>query len=125
MIQTGLVIYYLLSGDTTLTSYVDTNVFPIIAPEDTPYPFIIYERSTNPDYTRDGQGLWDTRVDVTVLAETYVETILISQQVDSVLCSFSGELFGMNIRDIRLIDVSEQYNTDVFLQRITFNIKSN
>jgi len=55
MITTGKSIYDLLSADTSIAAAVGAKIYPLVAPEGTNLPFIIYERSYNNNYTKDGR----------------------------------------------------------------------
>jgi hypothetical protein len=124
MISLGKAIYTILSGSTTVNNYVSNKIFPIIAPENTSLPMIIFERSSNLDYSKDGINKYTNNVDIYVLSSGYTDSINISEAVHVALNSYKGNVKGINIIDSRLIDVAEVYQDNYIVQKLTFQIKS-
>ena len=125
MIKIGQCVYYLLSGDTSIKGYVGTKIFPIVVPEKTEAPFIVYERRGDLDYNKDSVGLYRTLVDVTVVSEGYTDGINITDRVKEVLENYKGILFGINIRDVELYNIDEGWSDGLYAQKISFTFKTN
>ena len=125
MIKIGQCVYYLLSGDTSIKGYIGTKIFPIVIPEKTKAPIIVYEHHGDVEYNKDSVGLYRTLVDITILSESYTEGINISQRVLEVLENYRGTLFGINIRDVELYNVDETWVDDLYGQKISFTFKTN
>lgn len=124
MITLGKAIYTILSGSTAVRSYVNTKIYPIIIPENTVLPCIVYERNSNVDYSRDGADLFTSVVDITILSNNYTEVINITSAVYTALNSYKGTVSGINIIDTRLNDIVETYAEESYIQKLTFTIRS-
>ncbi|MZQ50430.1 MAG: hypothetical protein GT598_15640 [Bacteroidales bacterium] len=125
MIGIGKVIYNLLTATgTTIYTIVGKKVYPLIIPENTQLPCIVYERNGNYEYSRDGQAIATTVVDITVLSEDYSQTINIAEGVFNILNMYSGENSTIHVYNTRLISVQETYAENAFIQKLTFEVKS-
>ncbi len=125
MIALGKVIYSLLTTTgTTIYSTVGKKVYPLVIPEGTQLPCIVYERNGDYEYSRDGQGIATTAVDITVLSEDYSETIDIAEGVFNILNMYSGDNNSIHIFNINLTSVQETYAENAFIQKLTFEVKS-
>jgi len=124
MINLGKAIYTILSGNTTVYSYVNNKIFPLVIPEKTILPCIVYERNSNCEYTRDGSGIYNSSLDITILSNNYTESINISQVVFNCLNMYKGTISNINIIDSRLTGLNETFAEDCYIQKLTFNIKS-
>jgi hypothetical protein len=125
MIALGKVIYNLLTATgTTIQSLVGKKVYPLVISENTQLPCIVYERNGDYEYSRDGQAIATTVVDITILSEDYSETINIAEGVFNILNMYSGDNGSIHIFNIRLISVQETYAENVFIQKLTFEVKS-
>jgi len=121
----GKAIYSLLtSSASTVSTYVNRKVYPLVIPENTALPVIVYERNSDIEYTRDGAGISSSAVDVTVLSEDYKESVDIAQAVHNTLDMYSGSVSGNNIINIRLVTVNETYAENAYIQKLTYEIKS-
>ena len=125
MIQIGKIVYYLLSGDTTVAGYVGTKIYPLIIPENTTTPAIMYERRGDPDYNKDGAGLYKTYVYITIIGDNYSEIINITQAVADVLENYSGILYSTSVRDIEIANIQETYYDDKYIEELTFLFTTN
>jgi len=125
MIKIGQAVYYLLTGDTSVSSYVGTKIFPLVIPENTETPVIVYERRGDPEYNKDSVAMYNTLVYITIISDKYTEAINITQAVSDRLENYNGVLFGMNIRDVEVTNVQEVYTEDKYVQEISFNFFSN
>jgi hypothetical protein len=121
MIEIGKSIFAILSGNTIVKNYVVAKIYPLVIPEFTLLPCIVYERQSDLEYTRDGGATSTSVIDVTVLSEDYTETINISVAVYNALNNYKGIAAGINIKDIRLTSCSETYAESAFIQRLTFS----
>jgi hypothetical protein len=124
MITIGKAIYSILSTNTGVTTLVSTNIFPLITPEITNLPCVIYERQGNDESTKDGHGTYDSQLYLTVIANDYSKSIDISQACYNALDGYTGTIDGTTFLKMRFQNVNETYAEDVFMQRLTFDIKS-
>lgn len=97
--------------------------FPLIANAETDFPFVTYQR-TNAKvlYTKDGRYENMLTVEITILCDNYPESIDILCLVRDILEGRRYKDEDIYIRDIRVNEVSEDFNEDTFIQRITFDI---
>lgn len=117
MIEIGKVIYKALE-DNGIISY------PIVAPENSTLPLVIYERAFTAESTKDGRT-WNTNsVDIYVLSEDYKESITLSKQIEDIVTSIQGTLLGSYIVKSKLIAGVEMYESGVYIQKLTFEIKT-
>lgn len=101
----GEAIYAILSSDTDVTDLVSTRIYPIIAPQDTVAPYIIYEdRRAEPLVTKDGafeRDYWF--VEIMAINNSYKSAREVSIPVIRALNGYRGEpVSGLVINKIRL-----------------------
>lgn len=123
MISIGKGIYAILTGNTSVTNLVSTSIFPLITPEKVNLPCIIYERQSDPEYTKDFNSGYECQVYLTVISKDYANSIDIAEACNTALNEYSGTISGVNFVKIRLSSVFENYQEDVFMQRLTYDIK--
>ncbi len=101
------------------------NVFPLVADEGTTYPFVVYKRAgLQHSNTKDRFNYQElATVEVIVAANNYTESIDIAKQVMYRLEHTRGKYCDINISEIKLIDASEDYIEDAFIQKLIFNIE--
>jgi len=116
----------LLTENQELTEYISKdNIYPLIAPSDTPYPFIIYKRDNlNPEYTKPLFGGWTNRIQVSisVYSDNYDECITIANLVRNILEGYYYSNNEITIHPIELSSTYESYSENGFLQNLIFNI---
>lgn len=122
----GKVIKDILYQDETLNNLVKNQVFPLIAEENTTFPFIVYRRNSirkasTKDYVNDEIA----SVDVVVASDKYSQSVEIAERVRFVLerGEYEGENFSVD--NITLSNASEQYMQNTYVQTLTFEIEIN
>lgn len=97
--------------------------FPLIANAETDFPFVTYQR-TNAKvlYTKDGRYENTMTVEITILCDNYTQSIDILCLIRDILEGRRYKDEDIYIRDIRVNEVSEDFNEDTFIQRISFDI---
>ena len=123
-ISVGRAIYYILSNNTAVKNLIGTKIYPLVLPELTPLPAIVYERNSDLEYSLDGAGISTSAVDITILSENYSNTMAISEAVYTALQWYKGTADTINIINIRLLNVQETYQENAFIQKLLFQIKS-
>ena len=124
MINIGKAIYTLLSSNTSLTNIVSANkIQPLVLAENTILPAIVYERNFTTEGNKDSYTSTNT-IDITTLSNYYDESINIALLIEDILSGYEGTASGINIINSRLIAGDETIVEDVFLQKLTFSIKS-
>ena len=117
MITIGKIIY------NTLTT-AGVKAFPIVAPEQTTLPFVVFERSFTAEYTKDGRAYNDNTVSIYILSEDYQETINIASTVDNAFDGLNGNYDGLQIFNTRLHNCEEVYNNGTYIQKLVYEMKS-
>lgn len=123
MINISKAIYYLLANS-SVTGYTGTRIYPIVMPENTPFPMVVYERRTNPEYSKDDAVLKLTTGIITVISDDYTESINIANAVNSALENYNGVVSGIDVKDIMLDSVDEIFANGAYMQKLVYNILS-
>ena len=120
----GKAIYSILTGNTELHEYIDDKIYPIFAPDEILVPFLVYERrNIVPSYTKDGLLYDEVGITINIVSADYSDGIEIANIVRSALELKSGDYSGVHIYRTELINSSEDYGVDGFIQTIDFTFK--
>lgn len=117
MIDIGKVIFKVLD-ENSIVSY------PIVAPEGSTLPLVIYERSFSADDTKDGRGITNNYIDIYVLSEDYKESVTLSLLIADTITVVRGVVTDITIIKSKLIAGAEMYQDGVYIQKLTFEIKT-
>lgn len=114
-----------LLEDEKIKELVGTQVFPIIAPEGTEGNYIVYVRDEySIDRTKVGIAFHNCIVFISCVSSSYDESQKIA---DAVFQALDGKYRinteQHNINSIELIDSTEDYDGDVYIQTLSFSIK--
>ena len=95
----GKAIYNILVGTALIEARVDTRIFPMIAPQTSAFPFIVYDvNSVDPSDTKDGASDLDTiSTMVSVYSKTYAEASILASLVRNALDRKSGTFNGIEV----------------------------
>ena len=119
MLRVGKTINYLLTNS-EVNTIVNGKIFPIIADQGTTYPFITYRRAGNGNGDSKDSIYEDiTTVELVIASAYYEESIEIAQKCREALEKKRYD----NIKDVRLVDASEDFQDEVFIQNLLFTIK--
>lgn len=100
-----------------------SKTFPLIANAETSFPFVVYQRtSAKVNYTKDGRYQNILAVEITIICDNYPESIDLLCLVRDILEGKRYKDEEIWIRDIKVDEVSEDFNEDTFIQRISFDI---
>lgn len=121
-IKIGAAVYSILSSNATITGYIGNKIFPLVIPENTLLPCIVYERNSDVEYTRDGAGISTSVIDITCLSEDYTECINIAQAVYDIMNCYKGIVSGISIVDTRLSGLAETFAENAYIQKLTFTM---
>ena len=102
----GKAIYYLLSNATSVTDICGTRIYPELAEQEAPTPFVVYEViSVDPDDTNDGPAKLDeVTVDITAVADVYDTCADLASAIRAAIDRIRGTYNGVNVDSV-------QYNT--------------
>ena len=123
MIAIGKLLNYVLSNISGLTV---TGIYPIIAPEKTELPFIVFERdSVNPLYTKDGLVGNETGVTIYLLSNDYTQSIDFADKIRLAFERQKISYSGITVNGCDLISCDEAFNDYAYIQKLTFQFKTN
>ena len=100
----------------------ENKIFPLVAKEDTTFPFVIYTRD-NIQITYTKMANHDNLVTITykVYSDNYDESVTIANLIRNILERKQIEVPNeIKINDIRIVSMYEQYNENGFCESITF-----
>lgn len=128
-LELGRVVKSILLQDKELSKQIGSRVYPLIADKGTIFPFIVYRRDGLTPSSNKDRLVYDTQVRMSfiVASSDYRQGLEIcSKVVDVLLASQGRTIGGLEITDLELLDTSEEYREDTFLQllSITVNIKN-
>ena len=112
MIDFGKTIYSLLSTSTGVTGYTQA-IYPLVIPENTNLPAIVYKRSYDNEYSKDYRVGSTINLELTILSDTYNQGVDIADAVKLI--------FDEN--KIRLISGDEQYMEGAYIQSLQFEAR--
>ena len=131
----GKAIFNLLDNSTDLTAIVGTRIYPEVAQQDAPLPYVVYNISNNePSDTKREPSKMDTaNIEVNCYSTSYTQVIDMSVAVRAALDRVTGTYSGVNVQSIaymnEVIDFDEgqrAYNVssdyDVRISRTDFEI---
>lgn len=122
----GKLIYSVLSQSSDVSTSVGQRIFPIVAPSDTDYPFIVYTRSNAypQNGTKDGWDGDSISFQVTVATSTYFEGAELANKVRDLFenCVISGT--DLTIENIRMTSCTELFNEDTYIQNLYFECEA-
>ena len=115
----------MLLEDETIKSLVENRIYPILAPEGTTGNYIVYIRD---EYSieRIKQGIYNQNciVYISCVSSNYDTS---QQMADAVFQCLDNKYNisndTQNIQSIEMIDSTEDYNSDVYVQTLQFKIK--
>ena len=120
-ISIGKVIKTLLVDGLSRTS-IKNKIYPLIADETTTFPFIVYRRSSiipesDKDYSNDS-----AYIQIMIAANNYAESVELAEQVRTSLVHKKGIIQTIPVEDISLVDGSEEFIDNTFVQNLIFKI---
>lgn len=114
-----------LLADEKLKELVDSRVYPVIAPEGTEGNYIVYVRDEySIDRTKVGITFHNCIVFISCVSSSYDESQLIADAVFQALDGkYKINTEQHNINAIEMVDSTEDYDGDVYIQTLSFSIK--
>lgn len=98
--------------------------FPIIAEQGANFPFSTYRRlGYQAKNTKDIYNYEETiTIEVNIAATTYAESVELAQRVKDALEHNRGVYENLHINDITMIDSTEDWLNEAYIQSMRFNI---
>ena len=114
----------MLLQESALTQYVGENIYPVIAPEGTKGPFILYQRDKyKKSYTKMGVFEEECHLLITVVADDYDIANALAYMIDTILQGrHDNPETGCNLT-IELYDSTEGFDDNKYFENLTYAIK--
>lgn len=121
-------IYLILNADSAVTALVGDRIKPVIAPETTSYPYVVYSQLNElREASKDGPGTNDLySFDVEIFAQTDSEAYAIAEAAQNALDWFSGSIGTHNVNRIHKTDQNDnrfEEQKEVFQITQTYTIR--
>lgn len=103
------------------------SVCPIIAPEETASPYVLYQRISSQRLTVLGSGeteIRDVVYVIRVVDASYLKSLSMADQLITLLDGYSGTVGKCSILNIEILDDAEEFNSDAFIQNIKIRVKT-
>tara|TARA_R100001244_G_scaffold42085_2_gene38078 strand:- start:5331 stop:5732 length:402 start_codon:yes stop_codon:yes gene_type:complete len=113
--DSGKVIYNLLTGDTEIADLVDKRIFPNVAKNTTEFPFIVYDvDGESPTDEKDGVSTLDTdSVMVSCYCKTYAQASDLARKIRTALDRISGTYSGVVVQSIKYNGYNDLFDENV------------
>lgn len=113
----------LLLKDEDIVNQVQTNIYPLIAPESTMGDFIIYVRNKyNKSAVKQGIYMDECEVAVVGISDNYDSAIALAAKIDNALTGGHTLENGVKIQ-MSLVDSTETFEDDKYIETLIFSIK--
>lgn len=114
----GSEIRNVILSSSAVKNAVDTKVFPLIANAGTTFPFIVYRRSSySPQADKD--TLTETvYIEIAIICTNYEQSVSIANDVADVLLAYESD----TIEEIKVTNISEEFISDSFVQKVNLQI---
>ena len=114
----------ILLQDSAITQMVGENIYPVIAPEGTTDPFILYQRDKyKKSYTKMGVYEEECHLLITIVGDNYDVAVYLAYLVDTALQgTHSNPETGCNLM-LELYDSTEGFDDNKYFESLTYSIK--
>lgn len=107
-----------LLEDQDIVSIIGDRIYPVVAPKGASGDFIVYVRDS---YSKQRNGMGNTEecgLYVVCCSKNYDSSVELAERVNSICEGFSTPV----IRRMELADSSEEFESDIYMQILLFNI---
>ena len=114
----GSEIRNVILSSSAVKNAVDTKVFPLIANAGTTFPFIVYRRSSySPQSDKDvlSESVY---MEIAIICNNYEQSVSIANDVADVLLAYESD----TIEEIKVTNISEEFISDSFVQKVNLQI---
>lgn len=105
-------------SSTAVKNAVDTKVFPLIANAGTSFPFIVYRRSSYSPMSNKDTLNETVYIEIAIITTNYEQSVSIANDVADVLIHYESD----TIEEIKVTNISEEFISDSFVQKINLQI---
>ena len=114
----GSEIRNVILSSTAVKNAVDTKVFPLIANAGTTFPFIVYRRSSYSPKSDKDTLTESVYIEIAIICNNYEQSVTIANDVADVLINYESD----TIEEIKVTNISEEFISDSFVQKINLQI---
>ena len=114
----GSEIRNVILSSTAVKNAVDTKVFPLVANAGTTFPFIVYRRSSySPKSDKDilNETVY---IEIAIICNNYEQSVSIANDVADALIQYKSG----TIEEIKVTNISEEFISDSFVQKVNLQI---
>ena len=97
---------------------VDTKVFPLIANAGTTFPFLVYRRSSYSPMSNKDTLNETVYMEIAIITTNYEQSVTIANDVADALINYESD----TIEEIKVTNISEEFISDSFVQKINLQI---
>jgi hypothetical protein len=103
----------------------ENKVFPIVAPNETKFPFVVYQKTniTPSRFTKDGIGEDTVTFNIFVLSDSYFESVDIADEVRKTLEARYVSNNEIYMSDTYMSSINESFESNTYIQQIQFITK--
>lgn len=100
-------------------------IFPLVAMENTPFPYIVYTRvSTRFEGTKDSYYQIQTpSVELAICGGSYTQAIEIAEAIKNEMPSGEVSIGGFQLSSIQLTDASERFQDNTYVQILQYEVE--
>lgn len=110
----------------TIKAVVSNKVYPLIAPLNTSFPYIVFQRTSTPYSTKDNIYQDSLNVEIIAVTDNYDKSVELAEIIrDELEGKRNITIEEFKIASIKLIDSNESFSNDAYLQSLTFNFRIN
>lgn len=125
-IKIGKLIYARLSQDSTLAGLIGQNkVFPIVAENETEFPFVVYTRTgvSPSNATKDGFPEDKVTFQVSVCSNSYNESLDVADKVRELLEIKTIASDELAMIETYMTGITEAYDSNTYIQQMQFTTR--
>ena len=114
----GSEIRNVILSSTAVKNAVGTKVFPLIANAGTTFPFVVYRRSSySPQSDKDvlSESVY---MEIAIICNNYEQSVSIANDVADALIQYKSD----TIEEIKVTNISEEFISDSFVQKVNLQI---
>ena len=120
------VLYKVLSDDVILNKSIENRIYPLIAENDTKFPFITFSRdSIITNSCKDGYFEDTVSFTVIVASANYIGSLDIANRVRALLERRKIETQDLTLYDVKLTSIDEAYSDNAYIQKLSFECTVN
>lgn len=108
----GKVIYNVLKDNAGVSALVGTKIYPMVAPQGTASPLVVYQRIDNdPNDTKTGTSKLDFhRVQITAWGATNTEAESLDDAIRTAIDRYEGTVSGVVVDGVQYLNTTDTYD---------------